>query len=77
MGGKKIQRFQHLLDRNFKKRTERRNIDRNEKKRFPEKITILRIDGLNQCPQLANTEDKLVVTNADREVGRGNRGIRD
>jgi len=64
-----------LPNRNFKKRIERRN--RNEKKRFPEKIKILRIDGLNQCPQLADTEDKLVVTNEDREVGRGNRGIGD
>ena len=77
MGEKKIQRFQHLPNRNFKKRTERRNIDRNGTKRFPGKIKILRIDGLNQCPQLADTEDKLVVTNADRDVGRGNRGIRD
>ena len=77
MGGKKIQRFQHLPNRNFKKRIERRNSDRNEKKRFPEKIKILRIDGSNQYPQLADTEGKLVVTSGDREVGRSNRGIGD
>ena len=74
--GKKFKGFNICLT-GTSKRIERRNIDRNEKQRFPEKIKILRIDGSNQYPQLADIEGELVVTSGDREVGRSNRGTGD